>query len=134
MYAVVDDNDRCPCGSGDIFSGCCGPALSGGKPAPTAVQLMRSRFTAFVLGNTEHLLRTWHSTTRPSTLTLDAGIVWTRLDIFEVRAGGPFDEEGTVHFVAQYRSADGRGRQEEKSTFVRENGSWYYVDGESSAS
>lgn len=134
MYSIVRDNDRCPCGSGDVLSGCCAPIVTGETSAPTAVQLMRSRFTAFALGSTEHLLRTWHSTTRPGTLSLDAGTFWTRLDIFGTTGGGPFDDEGTVHFMAQYRSADGRGRQEENSRFVRENGCWYYVDDEASAS
>ena len=47
----------CPCGSGSAFDDCCGPYL-GGAPAPTAVALMRSRYTAFALGDEDHLFRT----------------------------------------------------------------------------
>ena len=46
----------CPCGSGRAFGACCGPALSGERPAPTAEALMRSRYTAFTLHDTAYLL------------------------------------------------------------------------------
>lgn len=128
MYPVVSDDDRCPCGTGDEYGSCCGPVLAGVSDAPTAEQLMRSRYTAFAVGNVAHLLRTWHRSTRPPSLTLDEDVTWWRLHVLSTTGGGPFDGEGTVHFVAQYRTADGRGRQEERSRFVRENGRWYYVD------
>ena len=49
-------------------------------------------------------------------------------------AGGPWDDAGTVEFVAHYRLDDGtaigqRGRLHETSRFVREDGRWLYVDG-----
>ena len=50
----------CPCGSGRAFGACCGPALSGERPAPTAEALMRSRYTAFTLRDTAYLLASWH--------------------------------------------------------------------------
>lgn len=90
---------------------------------------MRSRFTAFALGDADHLLRTWHPSTRPDSLDLDDGIRWQRLDIIDQEAGGPFDERGVVEFEAFYRDADGRGSLRERSTFVRENRLWLYVDG-----
>ena len=58
------------------------------------------------------------------------GVTWRRLDILGTEAGGPFDTDGVVEFVAHYRSPAGSGRLHEVSRFVREGGRWYYVDGE----
>ena len=91
---------------------------------------MRSRYSAFALGDQAYLLRSWHPTTRPADLTLDPGQRWTRLEILSTTAGGLFHAEGTVEFRAHYRTADGRsGSMHEKSRFVRENGRWLYLDG-----
>jgi len=111
-----------------VFGSCCGPVLASGS-APTAVRLMRSRFTAFATADAQHLLRTWHPSTRPDRLDLDDGIRWQRLDILEIEHGGPFDDRGVVEFQAFYRDEHGRGTLRERSRFVREGGLWLYVDG-----
>ncbi|MCC2029956.1 hypothetical protein KEC56_10595 [Microbacterium sp. YMB-B2] len=120
---------RCPCTSGDTYDGCCGPILSGAIAAPTAVRLMRSRFTAFVTGDAEHLLRSWHPSTRPAGIDLDPDIRWTRLDILDTVAGGPFDADGVVEFAAFFREDGAPGSMRERSRFVRENRTWLYLDG-----
>lgn len=89
---------------------------------------MRSRFSAFAVGDADYLLRSWHPRTRPDSLELDAGVRWYRLDILSTSKGGPLDADGIVEFRAFYRSEDGRGDQHEVSRFVRENRSWFYVD------
>ncbi|HAT1131072.1 TPA: hypothetical protein I8V56_000708 [Corynebacterium striatum] len=79
---------RCPCGLGLSFGECCGQ-YHGGKPAPTAEALMRSRFSAFVTGDEEYLLRTWDPDTRPERVHLeDNGIRFYRLDIIDTEDGG----------------------------------------------
>lgn len=88
---------------------------------------MRSRFSAFALGDASYLLRSWHPSTRPSELTLDAGLRWYRLDIERTERGGPFDTDGVVEFVAHYKG-DERGSLHEVSRFVREGRDWFYVD------
>ncbi|GAA2069630.1 hypothetical protein GCM10009722_37180 [Williamsia deligens] len=90
---------------------------------------MRSRFTAFALGDVDHLRASWHPTTRPDRLDLDPGTRWYRLDIESVSAGGLLDSSGEVVFRAHHRSADGRGVLSERSRFVREHGRWFYLDG-----
>ncbi|MDR2321487.1 MAG: YchJ family protein [Microbacterium sp.] len=120
---------RCPCGSGDVFGACCGPILAG-RPAPTAERLMRSRYTAFAIGDTAYLRRSWHPSTRPASIELDPDVRWLRLDILAKSAGGPFDAEGIVEFEAIHRDASGRGVLHERSRFMREDGNWFYVDGE----
>lgn len=128
--AVPASDDRCPCLSGETYGGCCGKYHSGQQPAPTAVALMRSRYSAFAVGNRQYLLDTWHPSTRPAVLDLDPDLQWRRLDIVDTAAGGPLDERGVVRFRAHYRSGVERGIQEETSSFVRINGNWLYVDGE----
>ncbi|GAB3184882.1 hypothetical protein GCM10027292_05720 [Hydrogenophaga aquatica] len=98
------------------------------QPAPDAEALMRSRYTAFVQGRVDHLLATWHTSTRPAELTLEPGVKWLGLEVRDHRV---IDEDhAEVEFVARSRVA-GRGqRLQERSRFVREGGRWYYVDGD----
>ncbi|MFT4471182.1 YchJ family protein [Arthrobacter sulfonylureivorans] len=118
----------CPCQSGKAYGQCCRPFHRGDADAPTAEALMRSRYTAFVAGDVDYLLRTWHPETRPATLELDPGLAWTGLEILRTVRGGEADRAGTVEFRASYRE-DGQDRaQQEKSTFVREDGRWVYRD------
>lgn len=123
----LDNDQPCPCGRGVSYGECCAP-LHAGAPAPTAERLMRSRYSAFVLGNDTYLLRSWHPSTRPSGFETDPEIRWQRLIIESIEAGGPFDDAGRVTFTAIARSPEGRIEQYERSRFVRENGHWFYLD------
>jgi SEC-C motif domain protein len=126
--SIPEPANRCPCLSGSTFGECCWPLIAGARDAPTAVQLMRSRFTAFAIGARDYLLKTWHPSTRPSTLELDASMRWYRLDVMRTEGGGPLDRTGSVEFRAYYRGAE-RGELHETSSFVREAAGWRYVDG-----
>lgn len=129
---TLDDAARCPCGSGETLGACCARYLTsrGGAAAPTAQALMRSRYTAFAIGDAAHLLDTWHAGTRPTDIELDPRQRWLHLNVESCSAGGPFDSIGTVQFTAVYRGPEGRDELHELSRFVRENGRWYYVDGD----
>lgn len=119
----------CPCGSGVVRGACCGRYLDGEAFAPTAEALMRSRYSAFVEGRREYLLRTWAEETRPDVLELDPGQRWLDLSIRATSAGGVADDVGEVEFVARSR-VGGRGlRLHERSRFRRVDGQWVYVDG-----
>ena len=120
---------RCPCGTGLTYGECCYRFHSGEWVAPTAEALMRSRFTAFAVGNSQYLLDTWDPETRPSELGLDVGIDFYRLDILETTGGGPFDSTGTVKFQAFYKGL-ASGVQEEDSTVRKVNGAWVYSTGD----
>lgn len=117
----------CPCGGG-LFEACCGPLVDDGVPARTAEQLMRSRYTAFVLERPEHLWRTWHPSTRPGTVET-GGVEWTGLTILEVVAGGEDDDDGVVDFEARFADSSGPSLMRERSEFRRRGGRWVYVAG-----
>jgi SEC-C motif-containing protein len=100
------------------------------RPWPTTADaLMRSRYDAYVRLDREWLLATWHSTTRPATLELDPGIKWRGLDLKSHRIVDAGRAE--VEFVARFRVGGGRAqRLHERSRFVREDGRWFYLDGD----
>lgn len=88
---------------------------------------MRSRYSAYAVGDKDYLLRTWHSTTRPKTLDFDPGLRWTRLEIVGTTGGSPFHKVGTVEFNAHYQANGRADRMHENSSFSREDGQWMYV-------
>nr|WP_298942809.1 YchJ family metal-binding protein [uncultured Microbacterium sp.] len=120
--------DPCPCGSGQDFSACCGPILDC-APARSSETLMRSRYTAFALGDVDHLLSSWHPTTRPETLELEDTWEWRRLDIVRAQDQGT---HGIVEFRAQWHDATAHtaGELHEVSRFRQAAGRWFYVDGD----
>jgi SEC-C motif-containing protein len=124
---VAERPTRCPCLSGLPYSDCCKPFHLGTEAAPTAERLMRSRYSAYAIGDAPYLLETWHPTTRPRTIELDRSIAWLSLTIIGRTGGGMLDTTGTVEFVARYRSDGQRGEQHENSSFVREDRRWFYV-------
>lgn len=119
----------CPCGSGETYDVCCGPLLANVTQATSPEQLMRSRYTAFVTGDADHLFRTWHPRTRPDDVRPDPTTRWTGLRVIAA-------EGDTVEFVAQWeRSQWERGQREggqvhEVSRFEQRAGRWCYVDGD----
>lgn len=126
----MDDSARCPCLSGETYGACCGPLHAHAAPAPTAERLMRSRYSAFAVGDAAWLLETWHPSTRPTELKLDPEVRWFRLDVLRTERGGPLDDRGAVEFAAHHR-VDGQAEvQREVSRFVRDRARrWLYVDG-----
>ena len=127
----IDTLTPCPCGNPAGYSACCGP-LHEGTAATTAEQLMRSRYSAYVLKREDYLLASWHPDTRPATLRLASQQpppTWLGLDVRRQQRVG--DDHATVEFVARYRLGGGRAqRQHETSRFVQVDGRWYYLDGE----
>lgn len=120
---------RCPCGTGRRYAVCCGPFVQDGIPAPTALELMRSRYTAYALHQADHLFRTWHPQTRPTDVAPDPSVTWVDLRILDVVDGGPEDQEGIVEFIARWRSSSQEGITHERSRFTRRAKRWVYVDG-----
>ena len=117
---------NCPCNPAVKFADCCQPFLQGDCLCQTPVELMRSRYSAFVCHNSSYLLATWHKTTKPQDLDLTNTPEWLGLQIIKTSITG---EKGFVEFRASFRSAGGLDFLHESSCFVYESGQWLYVDG-----
>ena len=125
---------RCPCDSSLEFDDCCGPILAG-RPAPTAEALMRSRYSAFVMGNLDHLNRTHAAEIRADFDLLNAERTveeakWLGLEVRTVVDGGIDDQTGQVEFVARFSRHGKTYVQHELASFCRENGAWMYRHGQ----
>ncbi|RMH90866.1 hypothetical protein EBB59_09600 [Lysobacter pythonis] len=121
--------ETCPCDRARAYADCCG-RLHAGAPAADAEALMRSRYSAYVLGAEDYLRASWHPSTRPQGPLLEAltRLKWLRLKVLAHRRCD--DDHAEVEFVARYLD-NGRHRQlRENSRFRREAGRWYYVDGD----
>ncbi|AHC49137.1 YchJ family protein [Achromobacter xylosoxidans] len=128
---TAPDSTACPCGTGKTYTACCGRWHQGPQAlqAPTAQDLMRSRYSAFVLDKLDYLLETWHPTTRPASLEPNPpAMKWLGLAIKQARDQDA--DHATVEFVARSRLAGRASRMHEVSRFVREAGRWYYLDGD----
>lgn len=137
----MKDIEPCPCGGG-AYGTCCGRFHRKEALPDTAEQLMRSRYSAYALGDIEYVRETWHTSTRPADLDNagEAGDVhgqrlkWMGLDVrTHVQ---PDDTHAEVEFVARFKSGGRAGRMHERSRFVREPAApgevprWWYVDGD----
>lgn len=123
----------CPCGSALEYSLCCQRYLSGSELALTPSQLMRSRYSAFVMKDADYLVKTWHPSCEPDAFRADleksfAGTEWLGLTLFAADNGKHADE-GFVSFVARFREHSKTSALIERSRFLKENGQWYYIDG-----
>lgn len=124
----------CPCGSGETYDYCCGPYHEGRALPETALQLMRSRYSAFVLKLADYLLDTAHPDKRRPQLKneITAGfedIEWLGLEIISKSLGEKSDKIGKVEFKAYYLSGGREYVQHELSRFKKHSGRWYYLDG-----
>lgn len=124
----------CPCGSERDLDDCCG-AIIAGTPAPTAETLMRSRYTAYALGNIDYLSDTLAPEARADFDPIEAGgtadeTVWQGLELRAVTGGGADDETGLVEFVARFRLRGEQRLHHELASFRREQGRWVCSGGE----
>lgn len=91
---------------------------------------MRSRYSAYVLGDQTYLLATWHPETTPADLglTSEPRPKWLGLEVIRHEIGAA--EDALVEFVARYKVNGRAFRMHETSRFVCVDGRWLYVDGE----
>ena len=126
-------SNACPCGSGKTYALCCEP-LHNGAPASSAEALMRSRYSAFVLDLADYLQRSLHPSERgpeklesPEIEDQLAKMRWLRL---QIKRHEPDGDRAIVEFIAHYKIAGRAYALHETSRFVREEGHWFYVDGQ----
>lgn len=124
--------EHCFCDSNKPFKQCCERFLNGSNVAKTPKQLMRSRYTAYALGNHgEYLLKTWvpeYAKGLTVASLSEKNHEWVKLEVLNSSQKA---DQGMVEFNAYYKLDDGSLEVlHEKSTFRRTNGRWYYVEGE----
>jgi SEC-C motif-containing protein len=125
----------CYCGEAKPFSDCCEPIIKGEKPAQTAEQLMRSRYSAYVVVDVKYLIATTYPTQQKNFDEADirawaVANQWQKLEVIATKKGKFNEEDGEVVFKAFYIDDEGISQiHHEKSSFVKENGKWYYLSG-----
>lgn len=127
----------CPCRSGAIYGDCCMPFHRAEREPATAVELMRSRFSAFAVGAIDHLVRTLHpvhadasvpeATLRGTLLAAARAYKYTGLVIEQHEERG---DEAEVLFVAKVFQNGIDHSFRERSLFRRTEAGWRYVSGE----
>ena len=119
---------NCYCGGERTFESCCKAIVDGEKKAISAEELMRSRYSAHYIQDADYLVQTTHLSTRKfhkksDILQWSKSNTWLKLEIIA-------SDETTVEFKAYYLDESLKANvHHEKSTFVFENGNWFYVDG-----
>ena len=129
----------CPCGSQIRYLDCCDVYLRGNAIAPTAEALMRSRYSAYSKGDVEYLIQTQYPKKRKNTdrqmlLKTMENTNWMGLTVLKTQKGGVNDRRGVVEFAALYRGlelTDQIYQLHERSRFIKEDGVWFYQDGDS---
>jgi SEC-C motif-containing protein len=122
------ESKSCYCGSGKSFESCCSPIINGTQKAPTALALMKSRYSAYATHQVDYLWATTHSSerkqySREDILNWAVTNKWQKLEIISAT-------ENTVEFKAYFIDANNLSQVHyELSTFKWENGSWFYADG-----
>ncbi len=125
----------CPCGSGADYPECCEPIIRGERQAGTPEEVMRARYSAYAMKETEYLLSSLDPEKRQdhdaeSTRQWAENAEWHGLEIINTEGGGPEDEEGDVEFRATFTYKGDRETHHELAHFRKDNDTWYYLEGE----
>lgn len=125
---------QCPCGSGRIYSSCCGMYITGKAKAPTAEALMRSRYSAYAEHEIDYIINTCVHRGKDdidykSTRDWSEQSIWLGLKIISTEKGSSADNEGTVEFEAAYEHNGLKDAHHETAKFKKENNEWLYVEG-----
>ncbi|PCJ63016.1 MAG: zinc chelation protein SecC [Planctomycetota bacterium] len=121
----------CHCNSGNNYSQCCLKYISDKENPKTALELMRSRYSAFVTKNKDYLLKTWHkkNSNEIGQELFDENLKWVSLEIINTKRGNVNDRTGYVEFKATFEIDGNKTTLHENSKFKKEQGRWYYVNG-----
>ncbi|WP_031214518.1 YchJ family protein [Marinomonas profundimaris] len=126
---------KCPCGTGSPYEMCCGMYHNNPGTAPTAETLMRSRYTAFAIGDFDYIAATQKIKEAPEQSATDIQdsnehTKWIKLEITETEEGLEKDKTGVVAFSAHFKEGKHIGRLSERSIFKKTKGQWFYISGE----
>ena len=130
---MIDNDQTCPCASGNSFANCCEQVIRGERESQTAEELLRARYSAFATGAIEFIVATTHSSTRdkvniPDIRDWSQSSTWHELQIIDTR---DIDDDKTfVSFEARFTQHGKEQNHREMSQFEREDGKWRFVTGE----
>lgn len=119
-----------------LYKHCC-KRFHDGMPAPTALDLMRSRYTAFALKSVDYII----STTHPKNPARKSNLSAWRKELMQFAQSTSFDglrildyadsgESATVTFTAHLRQGSRDASFTEKSYFEKIDGRWLYKTGD----
>lgn len=135
MKDEVKADRECPCGSGKKYGECCKPIIEGTSKAKTAQELMRARYTSYVVGAIDFIINTCDKgkdmpdIDRKATEDWSRESAWHGLTILRTEKGGENDEDGIVEFEADYTLHGMRDKHHETASFKKVNGNWLYESG-----
>jgi len=119
----------CPCQSGKTYQHCCLPVHNKTGWAESCEQLIRFRFSAFVLQMGDHLFDTYHSDYRGNLSAAELAektLDWKALQIIATES---LADSGFVEFKAWFLEAGELHYHHERSNFVKDHDQWLYCDG-----
>ena len=125
----------CHCGVGQSFELCCEPFILKKEKPETAEALMRSRYSAFVVGAVDYIYETHHPSKREE-VSKDEIMAWSQdsswhgLEIVEKSEGETKNSSGIVEFIAKYSTNEQRYNHHERASFEKVEGDWFFVDGQ----
>jgi SEC-C motif-containing protein len=124
----------CPCGSGNLYTECCEQIISGSRPATTAEQLMRARYSAYVFAKMDFVFESTHPDHRQGydhsgTKEWAETAEWQGLEIVGTNMGEADDSVGEVEFIARFIEKGESREHHEAGQFKRKDGLWYFTEG-----
>jgi SEC-C motif-containing protein len=90
---------------------------------------MRSRYTAYALGDVDYIEATEIEADRKSIEDWVRATRFLALRVLETHGGQLHDQSGRVVFEADYEVSGQRGVHRETSEFTRRDGRWWFVSG-----
>lgn len=128
-------SNLCPCCSEKPYEECCGPFIEGAQPPQTALDLMRSRYTAFTLADIDYIEKTRHPQSdndfdRTATTKWAKESKWIGFELINAEDGGVDDEGGSVEFIAKYATDGKKQDHHEVALFQKHENKWYFMDGD----
>ncbi len=126
--------NSCPCGSNASYSDCCEPVIKGLRPAKTAEQLMRARYSAYTKIEMDFIYESIHPEHRQDydpagTKTWAESSEWIGLDIVDTVRGLENDSNGEVEFIARFKQDGTLHEHHENALFKKKDGLWFFTDG-----
>ena len=130
-----NQSDPCPCSSGKNYGECC-QSLHQGNPTENALALMRSRYSAYAIGDADYIMRTTHPDNagfsdntaiwKEQIQQFCSATTFEKLAILDFQDG---NDTAYVTFTAYLRQNGQDATFTEKSRFKKIKGQWLYESG-----